>query len=103
MPPCSLVSSVYCASPSLEAGEIVGEHALEQLVGCRAFDVELTHVRDVEDADVGSHRLVLGDHALVLHRHLPPREGDETCAGGGVAIEQRGALQRHSRIHERGL
>ena len=31
-------------------------------------------MRDVEDARVGAHRPVLGDHALVLHGHLPARE-----------------------------
>ena len=55
--------------------EVVREQRLEQLVRVRALDVELAHVRDVEDAAVAADGPVLGDDALVLDRHLPAGEG----------------------------
>ena len=57
-----------------ELVEIVREQRLKQLVRVRALDVELAHVRDVEDAAVGAHRPVLRDDALVLDGHLPAGE-----------------------------
>jgi hypothetical protein len=74
--------------------EVVREQRLEQLVGVRALDVELAHVRDVEDAAVGANGPMLGDHALVLHRHLPACKGDDSRSGGGVAGVERRPQQR---------
>jgi hypothetical protein len=73
----------------LEPVEVVREQALQQLVRARAFDVDLAHVRDVEDACVGSHRAMLLDHALVLDGHLPAGERDEACPECGVAVVER--------------
>ncbi len=53
------------------------------------FDVELPHVGDVERAGVAAHGEVLGDHALVLDRHLPAGERDHPRAGRDVALEER--------------
>ena len=89
MPPWSFVSSVYCASPSADLVEIVREHGLEQLVHVRSFDVELSHVRDVEDAAVAAHGAVLRDDALVLDGHLPPGERHHACSGGDVTSVER--------------
>ena len=91
IPPVSFVSSVYCASPSLELRDVVREHRLQQLERLRPLDLELAHVRDVEDAGVGAHGAVLGDHALVLHRHLPAGERNEPRAGGDVPVVERRA------------
>ena len=74
--------------------EVVREQRLQQLVRARPFDLDLTHVRDVEDARVGAHGLVLRDHALVLDRHLPAGEGNHARAGGDVAVVERRAEER---------
>jgi hypothetical protein len=73
----------------LDPVEVVREQALEQLVGTRALDLELAHVRDVEDAGVGAHGAMLLDHPLVLDRHLPPGERDESCTESDVAVVKR--------------
>ena len=84
IPPRSFVSSVYCASrPDL--GEIV------RSVACSSssrgpLDVELAHVRDVEDAAVGAHGAVLRDHTLVLDGHLPAGERHQPRAERDVAL-----------------
>jgi hypothetical protein len=40
----------------------------------------LSHVRNIKDADVVSHRLMFLDDARVLHRHEPPRERNHSGA-----------------------
>ena len=70
----------------LELRDVVREQLLEELPRLRPLDLELAHVRDVEDAGVGPDRLVLGDHALVLHRHLPAGERHEPRAGFDVLL-----------------
>ena len=82
-----------------EPVEVVREQRLEQLVRRRAFDVELAHVRDVEDAAVLAHGAVLRDHALVLHRHLPAGERHHARAGREVALVERRPQKRlHARV-----
>ena len=71
---------------------------LQQVAGGRSLDLDLAHVRDVEDAGVGADRAVLGDHALVLDRHLPAGERHHARAGGDVAVvERRPAKRLHRR------
>ena len=97
IPPASFVSSVYCASPSVEPVDVVREHRLQELLRRRAVDVDLAHVRDVEDAGVGANRLVLGDDALVLDGHLVAGEGHHPRAERDVALVERRAQER--RVH----
>ena len=40
----------YCAPPTCDLGDVVGEQPLEQLRGLRPLGLDLAHVRDVEDA-----------------------------------------------------
>ena len=82
----------------LEAVEIVRERALQQVAGARPFDLDLPHVRDVEDAGAGAHGPVLGDHALVLDGHLPAGERHHARAQRHMAFEERRAPQR---LHRR--
>ena len=58
--------------------EIVGEHRLQERRGPRPFDMELAHVGHVECSRFRAHAHVLGDHALVLHGHLPAGERDHS-------------------------
>ena len=60
----------------------------------RPLDLELAHVRDVEDAGVAAHGAVLGDHALVLHGHLPAGERDQPRAERDVPLVERRSAQR---------
>ena len=60
----------------------------------RPLDLELAHVRDVEDAGVLAHGSVLGDNAFVLHGHLPAGEGHETRAERDMALVERSSAQR---------
>ena len=60
----------------------------------RALDLELAHVRDVEDAGVGAHGAVLLDHALVLHGHLPAGERHHARAERDVPVVERRPQKR---------
>ena len=77
----------------LDLLDVVREERLEQLPCRRALDLELAHVRDVEDAAVLADCPVLGDHSLVLDRHLPAREGHHSGAQRDVALVERRAKQ----------
>ena len=73
----------------LDPVEIVGEHLLEKRQDAGAADVQPPHVRNVEDPRRAAHRQMLGDHSLVLHRHLVPGEGDESGARLDMAVVER--------------
>ena len=45
-------------------------------------------MRDVKDADAFAHRVMLGDNALILQRHLPAGKGRESCAKRLMALAQ---------------
>jgi hypothetical protein len=74
--------------------EVIGEARLQVVVGAVPRDLQLSHVRDVEDARRCPHRAVLAHDGRVLHRHLPAGEGDEARAESGVPLVQRRAPER---------
>ena len=57
----------------------------------RPLDLDLAHVRDVEDAGVGANGAVLLDDALVLDGHLPAGERNHPCPERDVPVVQRRA------------
>ena len=59
----------------------------------RAFELEASHVRDVEHPAVLPHGPVLGDDALVLDGHLPAGERHHARAERDVAFVERRAKQ----------
>ncbi|MEJ7718354.1 MAG: hypothetical protein WKF31_10475 [Thermoleophilaceae bacterium] len=73
--------------------DVVGQRVLEEALGVGPARLDLTHVRDVEDPRASAHGQVLDADALVLHRHLPPREGHETGPGVAMAFVQGRAAQ----------
>ena len=78
--------------------DVVREHRLQDVARRRPLDLDLAHVGDVEDAGVGAHGPVLGDHALVLDGHLPAGERNESRACRHVAVVERRPAQR---LHRR--
>ena len=78
----------------LDPVEVVRDEPLQELVRPRPLDLELSHVRHVEHACVGTHRPVLLDHARVLDGHLPSGERDHPRAEGDVTVVERRALKR---------
>ena len=78
----------------VEPVEVVRQRSLQELAGARPLDLELAHVRDVEDARVGPHRPVLGDDALVLHGHLPAGERHHPRPQLDVPIVERRVEER---------
>src|SRR5690606_9971801 len=73
---------------------VVGDQALHGGLGAWAAQVDLAHVRDVEEPDRGADLLVLlDDAAAVLQRHLPAAEVDELGAELGVRAVKRGAKE----------
>ncbi len=85
-----------------DAVEVVREHPLDERDRPGAADLELAHVRDVEDPGVPAHRAVLRDDPLVLHRHLPAGKGDHPCSRGHVAVVERRAAKGLGRVHPDG-
>ena len=94
IPPRSFVSSVYCASPGSIRSRSFESRRLEERVRLRPLDLDLAHVRDVEDAGVGAHGPVLLDDALVLDGHLPAGERHHPRPERDVAVVERRALER---------
>ena len=62
--------------PVRQLRDVVGGDPLQEVLGPRPRDLELAHVRDVEQARGPAHREVLGDEARVLDGHVPATEGD---------------------------
>ena len=74
--------------------DVVREEPLQRSRHLRPLELESAHVRDVEDAAVLAHGPVLGDHALVLHGHLPAGERHHARAERDVALVERRPKQR---------
>ena len=77
-----------------EPVQVVRKRCLKQIGRAGTLHFELAHVRDVEDAAIRPDGPDLRNHTLVLHGHLPAREGHEPCAEGDVSPVQRRSLQR---------
>src|SRR5262249_6786862 len=75
--------------------EVVGDERVGRLEGALAFELDFSHVRDVEEAGGGTHRFVLGDDARVLNGQLPAREVDHAAVQLLVRSEER-SLPGHS-------
>jgi hypothetical protein len=72
--------------------DVVGERAAQELARVRALDVDDLHVRDVEQARAGTHRVVLLHLRAVVHRHVPAAEIHHARAGGAVEGVERCGL-----------
>ena len=62
------------ALTDLEAFDVIRQHSVEPLARILAGRDELAHVRNVEDAEIFPHRLMLVHNACVLDRHEPAAE-----------------------------
>ena len=81
--------------PSIrELADVVGRQPLEHAERVPARDVELAHVRDVEEPDALAHGAVLLEDAGVLDGHLPAAEVDQLRAELAVQVVERRALER---------
>ncbi len=85
----------------LDPVEVIRERRLQELVGMWPLHLELAHVRDVEDAGIGPHRAVLGDHALVLHGHLPAGERNHSRSERDMPSVERRVEKRLGHRHGR--
>ena len=79
-----------------DLGQVGGQAVVDERGSTRTGDRRLAQVRDVEDADRGAHRGVLGDHpgAGVGDRHVPAAEGAHRRAERHVLGVQRRVQQR---------
>ena len=88
-----------------ERADVVAGDPVDEGVPVHTGDLELAHVRHVEDPDVGAHRLVLGENAgWVLHRHFVAGEGNHLARRGrrGVRRGAACALQFRSGVRPHG-
>ena len=68
-----------------------------------ADEERLAHVRDVEQAGLGAHVIVLGDDAVgILHRHVVAGERHHAGTARDMQRVQRGFLQRRRRLRRIG-
>ncbi len=65
------------ACPDLELVHIVSQHRVEPCARTAPFDNELSHVRNIENANAVSDGLMFLDDARVLHRHEPAAERND--------------------------
>ena len=82
-----------------DAVEVVREHRLEELERGGAADLELAHVDTSKMPGVLTHGTVLGDDALVLHRHLPAGKRNHPRPGCQVPIVERRTAEGLGRVH----
>ena len=76
-------------------GVVVGEEVVDGCQRARATEQDLAHVRDVKQADLGAHGLVLGDDArAVLDGQQVPRKRDDLAAFLHMDVVQ-GGLSLH--------
>src|SRR4029453_13467305 len=68
------------ASAHIEFVDVFGQNDVQPIVRSGSFDNQLSHVRNVENADVVSHGPMFVHNARVLHRHEPARERNDFCA-----------------------
>ena len=64
----------------LQLRRIVRGDVLDRLERALAGNLDLAHVRDVEQSGRGANRHVLGGDAGVLHRHVPAAKRDHASA-----------------------
>ena len=81
----------------LQAEHVAGHQALQRGRSRGAGQRRLAHVRDVEQRGLRAAVQVLGQHALVLHRHGIAGELHHAGAEGAVPGVERGGLQRLGR------
>src|SRR2546422_11398137 len=80
--------------PWAQRPDIVARHTLHEGVAVRPRDLELAHVRDIEQAHRLAHRLVLGGNPRrVRHGHLIAAERHHLGADAHVDVVQRGPLE----------
>ena len=80
--------------PDVELRHVVREQRLKQVKRLHSLDLELAHVRDVEDPAVGPDGAMLGNDAVVLNRHVPAGERHHPGAKGEMPLEERRSLKR---------
>src|SRR5690606_16233992 len=86
----------------VELRGVVRGDELDEAERVIAPDLELAHVRDVEQTGARAHGLVLGDDAgRILNGHFEAGERHELRAGLPVLLEKRGALEflGHAALH----
>jgi hypothetical protein len=79
--------------PDHQLGGVVAGHELNEVERPLSRDLDLAHVRDVEQPHPRADGTVLLDHAGVLHRHLETRERHDARLRLEVAFIQGGPLQ----------
>ena len=78
----------------MSAAYVIAGDPVDEGIPVRAGDLELAHMRHIEDAGGGADGVMLGqDSAGVLHRHLPAGKGNHLPAQCFVGIVQGSALQ----------
>ena len=69
--------------------QVVAKHCVQPFACTRTIHNQLAHVRDVENAELGSHSVVFFDNAAVLHRHQPAGERNHLSAALQMLVVKR--------------
>ena len=74
--------------------DVVSQHRVQPFGSRRIADDQLSHVGNIEDADVISHGLMFFEDADVLHRHEPAAERNDFRAAPHMLLVQRRGFLR---------
>ena len=92
-PPILVADRAVAGLADVQPSHVAGDEALDGGLGVGAAEDGLAHVRDVEEAGVVAHGVVLGLYALVLHGHLVAGEVHEPGAPSLVLVVERGVFE----------
>src|SRR5439155_2921817 len=72
--PALVQQKVVLTRADIELADVICEHGVEPFARVCSVHNQLSHVRDIKDANVVSYRLMFLDDARVFHRLEPPGE-----------------------------
>ena len=72
--------------------DVIRQHRIEPVARAASIDNHLSHVRNVEHADVLSHGAMFFDDARVLHWHEPAAKSDHLRAAPHMLVVKRSAF-----------
>ncbi len=92
VPPPSLQNEIVARLHRLHRADVVGGQRIGPARYHIALEKKLPHVREIEEPGAMPNRVVLGQDARILHRHVEAGERHHARAETRVLVVERGAL-----------
>ena len=84
----SVGEAVVLNLAGIEDRGVIGRHVLNESEGIGSLDPELSHVRNIEDADSFAHSLVFLVDTYIFHRHVVSGKGHHLGAQSDVLLSK---------------